>query len=175
MDLNSIPLGLEPKTDLEKLLWKLVQSQAAKVDLLENQLALQHVSTPTSSPNQEEIDQSTVEEAGQVNLSEEDQIKSIGVDEDELVNEFPQSVPCDVTFPQSHESVKDPFWEFIVSNREFKSFFVLQELNKLFKSNFILKPTLLKYVSKCPSKILHHKYHMCLMADERKMFSKGGK
>ena len=95
-------MGLEPKTGLEKLLWKLVQSQAAKVDLLENQLALQHVSTPTSSPNQEEIDQSTVEEAGQVKLSEEDQIKSIGVDEDERVDEFPQLVPGDVTFLQSH-------------------------------------------------------------------------
>ena len=173
--MNSIPIGLEPKTDLEKLLWKLVQSQAAENDLLKNQLALQHEATTTSSPHLEESEPIKVEEAGQIKLPSEGRDYSKGVDEDELLNESPQSVPCDVTFPQSHESVKDPFWEFIVSKWEINSFFVLQELTKLFKGNFKIKPTLLKCITNLSRKILHHNYHMCLMADERKMFLKGGK
>jgi hypothetical protein len=41
MDLKAIPWEVEPKTDLEKLLWSYIQVQAADIELLKNQLVQQ--------------------------------------------------------------------------------------------------------------------------------------
>ena len=138
-------------------------------------MSLQHEATTTSSPHLEENDQIKVEEAGQVKLPEEGQDYSKGVDEDEQVDESPQFELCENDFPQTHEAVQDPFWEFIISNKDFNSHFYLKELTTTTTSHFKSKPISLKFMIKYPRKTLHHEYHRCLMVHERKMFSKSGK